>query len=157
LLPEARNYRIHHLATHLILDDRHPDLSRIVFSQLDRRQRPVDGFLRLHEIYNLDLPSDLVVLSACKSGLGFLMNGEGMIGFTRGMLLAGAKAVLASVWSVDDEATAELMKNFYHELLQNRQPPSAALRLAQLKMMRQAKWRNPYYWAGFSLYGDWRP
>ena len=154
-LPEARNYRIHHLATHLILDDRHPDLSRIVFSLLDKQQRPVDGYLRLHEIYNLDLPSELVVLSACKSGLGFPINGEGMIGFTRGMLLAGAKAVLASVWSVDDEATAELMRVFYHEMLHNHQPPAAALRLSQLRIMQQAKWRNPYYWAGFSLYGDW--
>ena len=154
-LPEAKNYRIHHLATHLILDDRHPDLSRIVFSLLDTRQRPIDGFLRLHEIYNLDLPSDLVVLSACKSGLGFPLNGEGMIGFTRGMLLAGAKSVLASIWSVNDEATAELMKNFYHQLLQNHKPPVQALRLSQLKMMQQARWRNPYFWAGFSLYGDW--
>jgi CHAT domain-containing protein len=155
LTPETRRYRIHHLATHLVLDSQRPELSRIVFSLVNASGRPIDGYFRLYEIYNLDLPSELVVLSACESGLGAAVNGEGLIGFTRGMMLAGARAVLVSLWPINDEATAELMKRFYRELISDRLPPAAALQRAQLAMMGEPRWRKPYFWAGFSLHGDW--
>jgi CHAT domain-containing protein len=116
----------------------------------------VDGFLRLHDIYNLNLPADLVVLSACNTGLGKDVKGEGLVGLTRGFMYAGASSVMASLWKVDDEATAELMKQFYRGMLKDGLPPAAALRRAQVTMWRQKAWRSPYYWAAFTLQGEYR-
>jgi len=150
-------FRIVHFSTHGVLDAEHPALSRLALSQVDEQGRPrPDGFVRAHEIYGLHLPADLVVLSACSTALGQEIRGEGLVGLTRGFQYAGARAVLVSLWEVDDEATAELMRLFYRELLKHGQPPAAALRTAQETLRRQPDWQAPYYWAGFVLQGDWR-
>lgn len=151
--PELSQYRIIHLATHGLLDSQHPALSGVALSRFDPRGQSQDGFLRLHDIYNLKLPAELIVLSACNTALGQDVKGEGLIALTRGFMYAGAARVLASLWKVDDEATAELMKEFYQRLLQTRCSPAAALREAQLAMWRQG--RAPYHWAAFVLQGEY--
>lgn len=148
------DYRILHFATHGCIDSRSPALSKLVLSLVDRRGQPQNGFLRLADIYGLDLRADLVVLSACRTALGREMPGEGLIGLTRGFLHAGAARVLASLWGVDDRATAKLMERFYRGLLVEKRTPAAALRAAQLSMAQERL--PPYYWAGFSLEGEWR-
>ena len=140
-------YGIVHFATHGVLDSRYPELSGIALS---------DGFLRVHDIYRLNLPADLVVLSACETALGQEVRGEGLIGLTRAFFSAGARRVLVSLWPVEDRATAELMRRFYREMLQNGLPASAALRAAQDSLRKEPGWQAPYYWAGFVLQGDWR-
>lgn len=149
------HYGIVHFATHAVLDNEHPELSGIVLSLFDEQGRPREGFLSLREVYNLRLPSDLVVLSACSTGLGKEVRGEGFVGLTRGFFYAGAARVVASLWKVDDDATAELMKRFYAGMLQKGLPPPAALRQAQLSMWRSERWRAPYYWGAFVLQGEY--
>jgi CHAT domain-containing protein len=147
-------YRIVHFATHGLLNNRHPELSGIVLSLVDERGRPREGFLRLNEIYKMKLNADLVVLSACQTALGKETKGEGLVGITRGFMYAGAPRVVASLWKVDDRATAELMALFYTAMLAQKLAPAAALRRAQTAM--SIKWPSPYYWAGFTLQGEWR-
>lgn len=154
--PALAQYRIVHFATHGLLDSEHPEFSGLVFSLVNQSGRPLNGFLELEDIYNLRLNADLVVLSACETGLGKDIKGEGLVGLTRGFMYAGAPRVVASLWKVDDVATAELMKRFYRFMLQNRLAPAAALREAQLKMSTQRRWADPYYWAGFVIQGEWR-
>jgi CHAT domain-containing protein len=127
-----------------------------VLSLVDERGQMQDGFLRLHDVYNLKLNADLVVLSACQTALGKDVKGEGLVGLTRGFMHAGAPRVVASLWSVKDEATAELMKRFYRGMLKENLPAAAALRAAQLSMWREKRWEAPYYWAGFALQGEWK-
>jgi CHAT domain-containing protein len=153
---ELSRYRIIHLATHGLLNSEQPDLSGLVFSLVDESGKPQDGFLRLHEIYNLRLSSELVVLSACQTGLGKQIKGEGLVGLVRGFMYAGAPRVVASLWQVDDLATAELMKRFYRGLLKEGLRPAAALRAAQLEMSKQRLWSSPYFWAAFVIQGDWK-
>lgn len=153
---ELSQYRYIHFATHGLLNSNHPELSGIVLSLVDERGRRQDGFLRLHEIYNLELPADLIVLSACQTGLGKEIRGEGLVGLTRGFMYAGAARVAASLWKVDDAATAELMGRFYAAMLKKNLSPSAALRQAQIEMAEQKRWQSPYYWAAFTMQGDWR-
>src|SRR5207302_9971410 len=117
---------------------------------------PQNGYLRLPDIYNMRLDADLVVLSACQTALGKQIKGEGLIGLTRAFMYAGAPRVVASLWEVSDRATAELMKRFYHGILQERLRPAAALHAAQVEMARDPRWASPYYWAGFVFQGDWR-
>ncbi|HUS09450.1 MAG TPA: CHAT domain-containing protein [Pyrinomonadaceae bacterium] len=148
-------YRIVHFATHGLLNNEHPELSGIVLSLFDQKGQPQDGFLRLHDIYNLKLPVDLVVLSACNTGLGKDVRGEGLIGLTRGFMYAGASSVVASLWKVDDEATAQLMRLFYGYMLRDGLSPSAALRKAQVSMSQHKRWQSPYYWAGFVIQGEY--
>ena len=145
-----------HLATHGLLDAERPELSGLVLSLFDERGRPQDGFLRLHDVYNLDWAADLVVLSACQTALGQEIRGEGLVGLTRGFMYGGAARVMASLWSVNDSATARLMTRFYEELLGNGLPPAEALRKAQVEMWRRPATRSPYYWAAFVLQGEWR-
>jgi CHAT domain-containing protein/tetratricopeptide (TPR) repeat protein len=153
---ELARYRIVHFATHGLLDAARPELSGLVLSLVDQQGRPQDGFLRLHDIYNLHLQAQLVVLSACQTGLGQEIKGEGLVGLTRGFLYAGAAQVVASLWHVDDAATAELMRRFYADMLRKGARPAAALRAAQVAMLREDAWRSPYYWAGFVAQGEWR-
>jgi CHAT domain-containing protein len=155
LSPELARYRILHLAVHGLLDAERPELSGMVLSLVDEEGRPKDGFLRLHDVYNMKLAADLVVLSGCQTGLGKAVHGEGLVGLTRGFMYAGARRVVASLWPVDDLATSELMSRFYRGMLKEKRTPPAALRVAQLEMSRRAPWRDPYYWAGFVLHGDW--
>lgn len=149
-------YRYVHFATHGFLDPQDPDLSGLVLSGVDSRGRKLDGILRAYEIRNLDLSADLVVLSACSTALGKDVRGDGHATLLQSFLEAGASRVVASLWNVDDRATAELMKHFYRGILVEKLPPAAALRQAQLSMMRETQWSAPYYWAGFILEGDWR-
>jgi CHAT domain-containing protein len=151
---ELGGFRIVHFATHGLINTRHPELSGIVLSLVDEWGQPRDGFLRLHEIYNLKLDADLVVLSACQTALGKEVRGEGLVGLARGFMYAGSPRVVASLWKVDDRATAELMTLFYRAMLGQKLPPAAALRRAQAEMSK--KWPSPYYWAGFTLQGEWK-
>jgi CHAT domain-containing protein/tetratricopeptide (TPR) repeat protein len=149
-------YRIIHFATHGLLNSEHPELSGLVLSLVDANGKTQDGFLRMDEIFNLQLPADLVVLSACQTALGQEIKGEGLVGLTRGFMYAGAQRVMASLWQVDDQATAELMKHFYHELLKENLRPAAALRSAQIEMSKSSRWSSPYYWAAFIIQGEWK-
>jgi len=144
-----------HFATHGVLDLEHPELSGIALSMVDEKGRSRDGYLRLNEIYNLNLPAELVVLSACQTGVGKQIKGEGLIALTRGFMYAGARSVVASLWKVDDAATASLMTEFYRQMFTNKLKPAAALRSAQLKISQEKRWQSPYYWAGFFLQGEW--
>jgi CHAT domain-containing protein len=150
------DFRIVHFATHGVLNTRRPELSGVVLSLYDERGRKQDGFLRLHDVYNLHLDADLVVLSGCQTALGKDLRGEGLVGLTRGFLYAGARAVVASLWQVDDESTAELMARFYRGMLKEGRRPADALRVAQLEMSESRRWSAPFHWAGFVLQGDWR-
>lgn len=153
---DLSQYRVVHFATHGLLDTEKPELSGLVLSLLDEQGRTQNGFLRLDDIYNLNLPVDLVVLSACNSGLGKDVRGEGLVGIVRGFMYAGAARVVASLWKVEDEATAELMKRFYRHMFQVGEPASAALRAAQIEMLQQKRWSYPYFWAAFVLQGEWK-
>ena len=128
----------------------------MVFSLVDERGQPQDGFLRAHEVYNLKLGADLVVLSGCQTALGKEAKGEGLLGLTRGFMYAGAPRVVASLWQVPDKATAELMRQFYKGMLADGLRPAAALRAAQVAMWKERRWAAPYYWAAFVLQGEWR-
>jgi CHAT domain-containing protein len=149
-------YRIVHFATHAILDDEHPELSGIILSLVDERGSPRNGFLRLHDIYKLNLPAELVVLSACRTGLGRNVPGEGLVGLTRGFMYAGAKSVVASLWQVDDQATSEMMGHFYRALLKEGMTPASALRAAKREMLKREDYRAPYFWAAFVLQGEYK-
>ena len=153
---ELSQYRIVHFATHGLLNSEHPELSGLVLSLVDKAGQPQDGFLRLHEIYNLRLPAELVVLSACQTALGRDIRGEGLVGLTRGFMYAGAQRVVASLWQVDDLATAELMRKFYKKMLQDKLRPAAALRAAQIEMLQTKRRQSPYFWAAFVLQGEWK-
>lgn len=154
--PKLADYRIVHFATHGFLDSKRPELSGLVLSLVNRQGKPQDGFLGLEEIYNLKLPVDLVVLSGCQTGLGEEISGEGLIGLTRGFMYAGANRVMASLWSVDDFVTSELMAKFYRAMEVEKLRPAAALRKAQIEIWKHAGWRSPYYWAAFQIQGEWR-
>ncbi|MEG4234482.1 tetratricopeptide repeat protein [Microcoleus sp. Pol11C3] len=150
------NYQIVHFATHGMANSQNPELSGILMSMVDEKGNPVNGFLRLTDIFNLKLAAKLVVLSACQSGMGQNIKGEGMVGLTRGFMYAGAQRVAVSLWSVDDEGTAVLMQKFYQKMLQEKLAPAAALRAAQMEMLQDKKWQSPYYWAAFTLQGEWK-
>jgi CHAT domain-containing protein/tetratricopeptide (TPR) repeat protein len=150
------NYQIVHFATHGLANSKNPELSGIVMSMVDDKGNLLNGFLRLNDIFNLKLAANLVVLSACQSGMGQNIQGEGMVGLTRGFMYAGAQRVAVSLWNVDDEGTSVLMQKFYQKMLQEKLAPAAALRAAQIEMMREEKWKSPYYWAAFTLQGEWK-
>jgi CHAT domain-containing protein len=154
--PELSQYRFLHLATHGLLNSTHPELSGLVLSLVDAQGQPQDGFLRLHEIYNLKLNAELVTLSACQTALGKDIHGEGLVGLTRGFMYAGAPRVVASLWKVDDKATAELMKRFYQAMRKDGLRPAAALRAAQVELLKTKNTEDPYYWAAFVLQGEWK-
>ena len=150
-------YSIIHISTHALLNDTHPELSGIVLSLVDEQGGTQDGFLQLYEIYNLNLPADLVVLSACQTALGKEIKGEGLLSLTRGFMYAGASRVAATLWKVDDEASKELMILFYRKMLIEKLSPAAALRESQMAMWkRKGRMSNPYFWAPFVLQGEWR-
>lgn len=151
------SFSILHFATHGFIDEMDPRLSGIALAMSEEEQLPNDGFLSLSEIYELDLPVDLVVLSACRTALGRHVRGVGILGLARGFFYAGASRLLLSLWDVDDEATAVLMEHFYDSLLVDQLSPSAALRKAQLTLSSNPQWAHPYYWAGFVLQGDFAP
>jgi CHAT domain-containing protein len=151
----VKGHRIVHFATHGLLNSEHPELSGLVLSQLDEHGNARNGFLRVNDIYNLDLSADLIVLSACRTGFGKDVRGEGIVGLPSAFMYAGAKSTVASLWKVDDEATAELMGYFYSAIFNEGLPPAAALRKAKEKMWRQERWRAPFYWAAFVFQGQY--
>jgi CHAT domain-containing protein len=140
-----------HFATHGMISEQQPQYSSLVLT-LDEDPNE-DGLLQVHEIFNLKLSADLVVLSACRTGLGKEVRGEGMIGLTRAFLYAGASSVVVSLWSVVDRSTAGLMMDFY-ERLDRVSDKAAALQQAKLKMMQTRRYAHPYYWAPFVLVGE---
>ncbi len=155
LSPEVSGARIVHFASHGLLNSRHPELSGIVLSLVDERGRAVDGFFQTRDIYELKLSADLVVLSACQTALGKEVRGEGLIGLSRGFMYAGTPRIVASLWRVPDRATAEFMAAFYRGVLRQGLTPAAALRAAQRRFLGEKLWSNPYYWAAFTLQGEW--
>lgn len=155
--PKLKQYRFILFATHGFADPINPESSGIVLSQINKQGKLNNPRnLQLGDIFNLDLGADLVVLSACETGLGKDVQGEGLVGLTRGLMYAGAKSAVVSLWQVNDTATSELMPQFYTAMLQQKASPITALREAQLKLWQQENWRNPYYWAAFTLQGEWR-
>ncbi|MBD1828107.1 CHAT domain-containing protein [Microcoleus vaginatus GB1-A2] len=153
--PDLSQYRIVHFATHGFANSKHPELSGLVLSLVDEKGTFQNGYLRLNDIFNLNLPAELVVLSACQTGLGKDIKGEGLVGLTRGFMYAGAPRVVVSLWSVEDQVTSELMTRFYKKMLQDKLAPAAALRAAQIEVLQLPEWQSPYYWAAFGLQGEW--
>ncbi|HEX3253473.1 MAG TPA: CHAT domain-containing protein [Pyrinomonadaceae bacterium] len=149
-------YSILHFATHGLLDPKNPKKLGFYLSMVDENGKDQEGFITMQDVYNLRVPVSLVVLSACRTGLGEDVRGEGLIGLTRGFMHAGASSVVASLWKVDDEATAELMKYFYTNMLKKGMRPAAALREAQTTLRHNPQWQSPHYWAGFILQGEFK-
>ncbi|HEY9405058.1 MAG TPA: CHAT domain-containing protein [Pyrinomonadaceae bacterium] len=154
--PAVGRAQVIHFATHGLINSERPELSGIVLSMYNRKGEREDGFLDLQDIYNLRLSADLVVLSACETGLGKDVKGEGLVGLTRGFMYAGSKSVVASLWKVDDRATSELMRLFYEAMFRDGLTPSAALRTAKEGVRSQERWSAPYFWAGFVLQGEYK-
>lgn len=145
-----KDYKYLHFATHGIVDEENPELSRIFLNQGESE----DGNLFSGEIYNLELDADLVALSACETGLGKISKGEGVIGLSRALVYAGARSIIVSFWNVLDASTSQLMTDFYDNLLsKNQQDFSAALRSSKLKMIEEKTYAAPYYWAPFVILG----
>jgi CHAT domain-containing protein len=153
---DLRQYRVLHFATHGTIDPRFPELSGMVLSLVDEKGKSQEGFLRLSEIYNLKLNAKMVVLSACETGLGNFIRGEGLVGFTHAFMYAGTESVVASLWWVDDYATSELMQRFYQAMIKEGFPPAKALQKAQISMIKEKGLNNPFYWSPFTLQGEWR-
>lgn len=143
-----------HLATHSFINEQEPILSGIAFYQpADGAAQREDGVLYAEEVYGLNLNADLVVLSSCESGIGKQVKGEGMLGFTRGFLYAGARNILVSLWKVDDRQTSELMVSFYRQVL-NGKSFADALQNAKTTMLKKDKRLTPLHWSGFILIGQ---
>jgi len=147
-------FEILHLVTHGYYNQKHPENSGLVLTDVNRDQKHLPGFIGLRDIYELRAPVLLVVLSACQTALGENVRGEGIMGLTRGFMHAGASSVVASLWDVDDRATAELMKLFYSNMLQHGMKTGEALRVAQNSIRQRPEWRSPHYWAAFTLQGE---
>ena len=153
---DLSEFAILHFATHGRLDPLRPENSGLLLSTVDTEGGEHSGFVGLRDIYSLRAPVGLVVLSACRTALGKEVRGEGMIGLTRGFMYAGASSVVSSLWKVDDEATSELMKRFYENMLRRGMTPAEALGAAQNSIRQEPRWRSPYYWAAFTLNGEYR-
>ena len=154
---ELGQYKIVHFATHGLVDMENPEMSGVMLSVIGSDGKSKEGFFQLHDIYNLNLSNTrLVVLSACQTGLGKEVRGEGLVGLSRGFIYAGASSVVASLWKVDDSATSQLMTEFYRAMFENGLTPSAALRAAQVTIWKQPRHRAPFYWAAFVLQGEYR-
>lgn len=148
------DFRVLHFATHGVIDAGQPALSGLALSRYAATGEGIEGFLHLRDIYRLKLGADLVVLSGCETALGQEVRGEGLVGLARGFLYAGASAVVASLWPVDDRAAVAFMENFYRALWIDRLAPAAALAKAQREMADERRTRDPAFWAGWVLLGD---
>lgn len=153
---ELSDYGILHFATHGFFNSLQPELSGLVLSLFDDQGKEQNGYLTANYIYNLKLNADLVVLSACETGFGKEVKGEGILGLTRGFMYAGAERVIFTSWSVSDESTSVLMSKFYTAMKKDGLTPAAALRQAQIAMWKDKKWSLPYYWAAFQIQGEWK-
>ncbi len=147
---QLSDYKYIHFATHGFVNTQNPALSGIMFYKRGENQE--DGILHSSEVYNLKLNADLVVLSACETGLGKVIRGEGIVGLSRSFLYAGAKNMMVSLWKVNDNATKELVVDFYHKLEKGKNVSKAeALRKAKLHFLKSKKYAMPYFWNGFIL------
>lgn len=144
-----------HFSTHGFINSKKPELSGLVFSLVDENGNIKPGVLTVNEIFSLKLNAKLVTLSACKTAVGKTIAGEGIVGLTRAFFYAGAERVMGSLWSVNDRATSELMTRFYTNLIKDKITPIAALRQAQISMLRDERLESPFYWAAFQIYGDY--
>lgn len=149
------SYNIIHFATHGVLNNLNPELSGLVFSLVDSDGNEQPGFLTTNQIFGLNLNADLVVLSACQTGVGKQVNGEGVLGLSRAFFYAGAKRIITTLWKVSDVGTSELMSKFYSYLSENNVSYTQALRQAQISMIQSEK-NHPFYWAAFKIEGEWR-
>jgi CHAT domain-containing protein len=154
--PALNQFKILHFATHGFANEKKPENSGIILSLVDKQGKQIKGLLGLGDLFDRDYPAELVVLSACQTGLGKNVSGEGLIGLTRGLMYAGAARVAVSLWGVEDKGTSVLMQEFYKQMLQENKTPAAAMRAAQIKLSQDPKWKNPYYWAAFTVSGEWR-
>ncbi|WP_246844415.1 CHAT domain-containing protein [Hydrocoleum sp. CS-953] len=154
--PDLSEYQIVHLATHGLLNESQPELSGLVLSLYDETGKETPGFLQLNDIFNLEMPAELVVLSACETGVGEEIRGEGLVSLTRGFMYAGAKRVVVSLWSVADNSTSELMQSYYQKILEKGKNPVESMRETQLEMLSSENWNSPYYWAPFVVQGEWK-
>jgi len=150
---ELNIYKYIHFSTHNYLNNEYGGASGLVFSMVDSKGDFQNGFLTVNNITNMEINAELVVLSSCKSISGKHQNGEGVIGLTRAFFCAGAKKVIGSLWNVNDHAGSELMIRFYKHLIEDQMPPSMALQKAQISMLNDKQWSNPFFWAGFKLEG----
>jgi CHAT domain-containing protein/tetratricopeptide (TPR) repeat protein len=151
-----KSYTALHLATHALVNGAHPELSGIVLSLVDEQGKPQDGFLRVHDIYNLRIPVDFVVLSGCRTALGQEIKGEGLVGLSRAFFYAGTRRVVGTLWNVDDQASSLFMEYFYEGMFRKHLSPPGALAAAQSRLSHIPRWHDPYYWAAFVLDGDWK-
>ncbi len=151
---QLEGYQTLHFATHGRLGN--TGRPALVLSMWGRDGKPINGFLEDADIYALDLPADLVVLSACDTGLGESIPGEGLVGLSQAFLGAGATRVMISLWPVYDLETSQLMVNFYHEYYSSGLSPSEALRKAQIAMWNAPDRNTPFYWGAFETEGDWQ-
>ena len=153
----GKDARYVHFATHGLLDERFPLNSALVLTIPESwTEGHENGLLQAWEVFDqVRLDADLVTLSACNTALGLEQNGEGLIGLSRAFLYAGARSVLASLWNVNDWRTAALMKDFYTHLKEGKNKDEA-LREAQIKLLRSRASAPPFYWAAFTLIGDWQ-
>ena len=143
-------YKYLHFATHGIVDEQSPELSRIFLKE----SAADDGNLFSGEIFNLSLNADLVALSACQTGLGKVSKGEGVIGLSRALVYAGARNVMVSYWSVSDESTSQMMTRFYENVLRSTTPSyRKTLQQVKISMIQEKKYGAPFYWAPFVLIG----
>jgi CHAT domain-containing protein/tetratricopeptide (TPR) repeat protein len=155
--PALGKYRFIHFATHAVINVENPDLSAIALTQINKSGEPINGLLSAQDIHRLKFSAELVALSACRTGLGKDAPGEGLLSLTRGFLSSGAARVMVTLWSIEDQATAEMMSRFYRRMLGSEgMTPAAALRATQEEMWRGGRWSAPYYWGGFVLQGDWK-
>ncbi|MBK6797485.1 MAG: CHAT domain-containing protein [Acidobacteria bacterium] len=152
----ASEYKNIHLATHGVLNNQNPMNSYLLFSDVGDEKN--DSLLEAREIANLDLDADMVVLSACETARGSIRRGEGVVGMAWAFLSAGARSTVVSQWKVDSTATASLMVDFYGNMFRNkartRMTRSESLREASLKLMKDNRYRHPFYWAGFIVIGN---
>ncbi|MEM7584382.1 MAG: CHAT domain-containing tetratricopeptide repeat protein [Acidobacteriota bacterium] len=152
---ELEGYRYLHFATHGLINSRHPELSGLVFALYDAHGQLRNGFLSMDDVYSLELSAEMVVLSGCQTALGREVRGEGLLGLAHGFMAAGVPRTVASLWPVQDGATARLMTQFYHGVLTEGKTPAAALIAAQRSVRKQRLWADPYFWSAFVLLGDW--
>lgn len=151
---DLSKYRVLHFATHGVVYDQRPDLSGIVLSRYNEQGQALNEFVRLQDIYGMKLNADLVVLSACDTGVGKEIKGEGVMSLNTAFLQAGTQTVLASLWKVEDGAAQKLMREFYTGIADRRLTPSQSLRQAQIALANDPRYASPFYWAAFTLQGD---
>jgi CHAT domain-containing protein len=149
-LPKEKRWRAVHLACHGLVDPERPQLSSLALTA----DNTSDGFFTVLEVFRSKIPADLVVLSACETGKGKIYRSEGIVGFTRAFMLAGAPRVIVSLWRVDDEATRALMVKLYELWKPGKMATATALKKAQEFVRGHEKWKHPYYWAAWQLWGS---